>query len=147
MKWLLIGFGTILALLGMGFAFLVVDFRGHDQTRLIRESASPDGRLVADVNEVITPMHGGPDTVQVTLRPASRAIGDVIYSQTFECGPDYSAFQVEWQTSQNLTVSYGICDAGRYTSASDKKVLQKRTSWEGINISYKDSGYMAHAKL
>jgi hypothetical protein len=147
LKWPLVVFGTILVLLMGGFAFLVFDFRGHDQTRLIRESTSPDGHLVAEIHEVITPMHGGPDMVQVTLRPASRAVGDIIYSQTFECGPDYRAFQVEWQTAQNLTVSYGICDAGRYNSASDKKVFQKSASWEGINIIYKDSGYVAHAKL
>jgi hypothetical protein len=147
MKWSLVVFGTILLLLVAGFAFLVFDFRGLDKSRLVRESISPNGHLVAEVHEVITPMHGGPDTVQVTLRPASRAVGDIVYSQTFECGPDYSAFQVEWQDSKNLTVSYGICDAGRYHSASDKNVFQKSTSWEGISISYRDSGYVAHAKL
>ena len=64
-----------------GFAILVANFSGHSTSRLLVESTSTDGRLVAEVREVVTPVHGGPDSVQVALRPVTRAAGDVIYSQ------------------------------------------------------------------
>jgi hypothetical protein len=145
-KWSLILCGVVFLLLLAGFSWLVFDFSGHSKSRLIRETTSPDGRFVAEVREVITPMHGGPDSVQVMLRPATHAVGDVVYSQTFECGPDYSAFQIEWQSPANLTVSSGTCDAGRYRSAGDNNVFQRSTTWQGVSINYRDSGHVAHSK-
>lgn len=146
-KWSLISIGLVLILLVGGFLWLVVDFGGHEKTHLISQSESPDGNFVVEVHEVTTPMHGGPDSVQVTLRSTTAAVGDVVYSQNFECGPDYSAFQVEWQSSKNLIVQSGICDAGRYNSASSNKVLRKIMSWEGVSIVYRESDHVAHAKL
>ena len=147
LKWILLSFGAIFLLLFAGFMVLVVDFGGHSKSRLLVESTSTDGRLVAEVREVVTPMHGGPDSVQVSLRSVTRAAGDVIYSQVFECGPDYSAFQVKWESPTVLVISYGTCDAGRYRSPTDNKILQMNTVWHDVTIRYQNSEYVAHAKL
>jgi hypothetical protein len=145
LKWSLISCGIIFLCFLAGLMLLVADFGGHTKTRLIRESASPNGQVIASAYEVITPMHGGPDSVQVTLRPSTFALGDIIYSEAFECGPDYSAFQFEWQSPSRLTVSYGICDAGRYRSATDNKILRKIGRWQEVSIVYRESGHVAHA--
>jgi hypothetical protein len=145
-KWMVISSAGAVLLLLVGFVILVVGFRGQNKSHVIRQSTSPDGNVIAEVRELITPMHGGPDLVQVVLRPTTDAVGDVVYSRVFECGPDYSAFQVEWQSSKSLTVSYGTCDAGRYHSATDNDVFQKNATWQDVSISYRDSGHVAHAK-
>jgi hypothetical protein len=147
LKWSLISCGVVLLLLLVEVSWLVMDFGGHNKIRLIRDSESPDGHLVAEVQEVITPMHGGADSVQVILRSTTSTIGDVVYAQTFECGPDYSAFQLEWRSPKNLLVQYGTCDSGRYDSAMNNKVLQKSLTWRDLSISYLQSDYVAHAKL
>jgi hypothetical protein len=147
LRWPLILSGVFLLVLLAGFLWLVADFGANDITRSIRQSESADGRFVAEVREVITRMHGGPDSVQVTLRATKSALGDVVFSQTFECGPDYSAFQVEWKSPQSLVIQEGMCDAGRYSSASNNKVLQKSEAWHQVKISYRRSDHVAHADL
>jgi hypothetical protein len=142
-KWSLILCGTVVLLLLLAFLLFAYYFAGQNKTRLIRESASPDGHFVAEVREVITPMHGGPDLVQVVLKSASQSEGDVVYSQVFECGPDYSAFQVAWQSPDSLAVSYGACDAGNFQSPTGNK---KSMAWHEVKISYRDTGHMARSK-
>jgi len=130
-----------------GFLAFAHYFAGKDKTHLIRESKSPDGKFVAEIREVITPMHGGPDLIQVAIRPAGYSVPDIIYSQTFECGPDDRAFQLAWLSPKTLGVSYGMCDAGQYRRAADNKVTQKITDWHDVSIQYRQSDYIAHGSL
>lgn len=144
--WSLISCGAVFLLLLLAFLIFAYHFAGENKTRLIRESTSPDGQFVAEINEVITPMNGGPDLVQVLLRPVTRASGEVVYSQTFECESDNRAFQVRWRSPKNLEISYGVCDTGRYHTAADNKFFQKITEWHEVSIAYLDSEHVAHAK-
>jgi hypothetical protein len=146
-KYALISAGVLFLVVLVAFGLLVFDFGGHNRDRLIRESTSPDGRVVAEIREVITPMHGGPDEVQVLLRSTRSTFGDIIYSQTFECGPDYDAFHVNWRSSNDLIVTYGTCDLGPYASGTDNSTIHKRTSWHDVGITYEPSSHVAHPKL
>jgi hypothetical protein len=145
------GFGLAIVAIGalvvILFASLLVDFSGHAKDRVLKKAVSPDGQFVAEVHEVITPMHGGPDRVDVTLQDqrSDQLVQAVVYSRIFECGPDYAGYGLRWQSSQSLTIWYPTCDGGRYRSPADNWVLQKLDMWRGVAIVYHNSGYVAHA--
>ena len=67
LKWVLVTCAVGLCLFLAAFGLLVFDFGGNQEIRLIRQSRSPDGALIAEVREVIEPMHGGSDSVQVLI--------------------------------------------------------------------------------
>jgi len=130
---------AVLALAG----FLVLD-SGGDKDQTIKQAMSPDGKLVVEIHQITTPMHGGPDTLRVTIR-LPEDLGDVVYSQTYECS-DYSAFRVQWKNPNELTIIYGTCDSGRWHTVDENKVWQRNTEWHDVKINYQNSGYVAHAK-
>jgi len=67
MQWLLPGGSGIVLVLAL-LAFLMVDFSGSERNPVIQQALSPDARYVAELHEVITPMHGGSDRVEVTWK-------------------------------------------------------------------------------
>jgi hypothetical protein len=87
-------------------------------------------------------MHGGPDTLYVTIKRGELSSADTIYSRIYECS-DVSAFDVQWKESRELTVSYGSCDSGRWHTPEENKVLKKDSAWGDIKIDYRDSGHVA----
>jgi hypothetical protein len=142
-KWVGMVLGVVLVGVLVLVGFLVLDSGGSkDQT--IRQAVSPDGKLVAGIHQIMTPMHGGPDTLRVTIGSSER-LGEVVYSQTYECS-DYGAFRLQWNTPNKLTIVYGTCDSGRWHTVDENKVWQRDTEWRDVKIAYQDSGYVAHAK-
>ena len=124
--------------------FVVNDFGGHSTNQSIRQSVSPDGRLVAEMRQVTTPMNGGPDTLEVTIKEVNSQSGDLIYSQVYGCSLDYSGYTLTCKTPAELVVTYGACDGGRWRSRGENKVLVRQSLWKDVKIDYHDSGYMAH---
>jgi hypothetical protein len=145
LKWTLISIGVIVSLTLIAIVCVVVKFGGDDKTYVIRQSKSNDGNVIAEVISIVTPVHGGPDRVQVTLRPKTEPFGGIVYSQAFECGPDFRAFQVRWLSPSDLLIQYGLCE-GRYFSARDNKIFLKSTAWQGIHITYRQSDYISHGE-
>jgi hypothetical protein len=143
-KWSLAAIGTLSLAIVALFAFLVLD-SGRDKDHLIMQSASPDGKLIVELHQVITPMHGGPDTLYVAIR-TQESYGEKIYSRTYECY-DFSAFRFEWNSLHDLTIYYGECSASPYDNpqenASENKIWQSDAEWHGITIHYSDTHHKA----
>jgi hypothetical protein len=55
-----------------------------EQDRLILQTQSPDGKLVAEVHTFTTGMWGWPDTLYVALRESENPFGDKVYARTYE---------------------------------------------------------------
>jgi len=114
--------------------FVAVTWSGNrDSTRL--SSTSPDRSFVAEIHTVTTPMHGGPDTLYVTIIGNKQAFGETVFSRVYECD-DPRGFDLVWTTSKALRVSYPQCDTGR---AEDNLVTVKQVIWRGIAIDYLES--------
>ena len=101
-KGLLVGCSGIALVLAL-LALLEVDFGGSERNHVIWQARSPDARYVAELHEVITPMHGGPERVEVTWK-SKEAFRAVVYAQTFECGPDDNGYQWQWSSSRTLII-------------------------------------------
>ena len=127
------------------FVFLVLD-SGSDKDHFLKQSVSPDGKLVVELHQITTPMHGGPDTVYVAIRKSGERSGDKIYSKTFECA-DFSAFGVEWTSGLELTIKYGECNASGHDNPQEKikenRVWQKDATWHNVRINYEDARHCA----
>jgi hypothetical protein len=138
-KWfgMIIG-GMLLAVLIL-FAVILLGW-GRNKDQLIKQAISSDGKLVAEIHQIITPMHGGPDILQVTIRSAKYSSGDVVYSQTYEC----DTFRLQWKNPNELTVVYGACDSGRWHTKDENKVWQRNLEWRDVTIDYQDSGDVVH---
>jgi hypothetical protein len=109
---------------------------------VIREKTSPDGKLVAEMHELTTAMHGGPDTVSVTIRQTGYPYeNETIYSRVYECD-DFSGFDLQWKRSNELTISYGNCN-GRWQTPDENRVLETKSTWRDVKIEYRDSGHVA----
>ena len=134
--------GACLSVLLVGVIFLIFD-SGHPKDTMIQQALSPDGKLVAELHQVITPMHGGPDTLYVSMRPNSVTEGEHIYSQTYECD-DFTQFRLTWLNPKELNVSYGTCNLGRLHYDNDNKVWNRVESWQDIKINYQDTKYVAN---
>jgi hypothetical protein len=147
--WVLgIGFLTLLVLV----AVLVINFREKEKDTLVQQTASPDGKLVAELHRKTTPMHGGPDTLYVTVGQAA-PLGDgyKVYERTYECD-DFSAFRLKWDSLHQLTIAFSACDAGReqtkgiygdFYYREQNKVWRSDIAWEDVKISYEDTKYVA----
>lgn len=122
-------------------AFLVLDL-GGPRDNLLQQSISPDGRLVAELHESITPQRGGPDTLYVTLRLARQPLGDRVYSRTYECS-DLSAFRLRWDSSNELALAYGACDSGHWHSKEENTVWKRDAVWRNVKITYEDTKHVA----
>lgn len=122
--------GSVLVALTMIILVAVTWGGNQDSTRLRR--TSPDGSLVAEIHTVMTPMHGGPDTLYVTIIGKNQAFGEKVFSRVYEC-EDPRGFDLVWTTSKALRVSYPQCDTGR---AEDNLVTTKQVIWRGIAIDY-----------
>jgi hypothetical protein len=110
---------------------------------VIREKTSPDGKLVAEMHELTTAMHGGPDSVSVTIRQTGYPYeNETIYSRVYECD-DFSGFDLQWKQSNELTISYGNCNSGRWHTSDENRVLQTKSAWHDVKIDYRDSGHLA----
>jgi hypothetical protein len=144
-KWLGLIFGVVLLAVVALFVFLVLD-SGGDKDQLVKQAASPDGKLMAELHQITTPMHGGPDTLRVTIGPIKGPSGGVVYSRSYECTSDYSAFRLQWKTPNELIVTYGTCNSGRWHTKDENKVWQSYAEWHDVKINYLDSGYVAQAK-
>ena len=130
-----------MSVLLVGVVFLVLD-SPHPKDTLTLQAISPDGKLVAELHQVITPMHGGPDTFYISMRRNSLPEGENVYSQTYECN-DFTRFRLTWLNPKELSVSYGTCNLGRLHSDNDNKVWNRVESWQDIKIDYQDTKYVA----
>jgi hypothetical protein len=133
---------ALFSLIVVGLVVFLIFSGGGDKDHRLRTVISPDGKARAELHEVITPMHGGRDSVYVSLGDLDSAFDGRIFVKYHECN-DLSAFQLSWEDSDNLTVSYGGCDTGRWKTAGDDKIWVKNTAWRGINIKYLDTGKIA----
>lgn len=126
----------------LGFiVFLLLSWGGDkDQTR--KSVPSPDGRFVAELHTVVTPMHGGPDTLYVAIRGKSDAFGETVFSRVYECD-DTSGFDVRWSGAETLDVSYGACDTGQWHTPAEDRITIKQAVWRGIVINYFDTHHTA----
>jgi hypothetical protein len=136
--------GVLLVCALVVFGLLVLN-SADDKDETIKREMSPDGKLEAEIHQITTPMHGGPDTLRVTIA-SSGGTGDVVYSRTYECS-DYSAFRLEWKSSNELTILYSECNASKVNTIEENirenKVWQSDTSWRDVKINYKDTQYLA----
>jgi hypothetical protein len=91
-------------------------------------------------------MWAGPDTVYVAMRTATRVGSDRIYSKTYECD-DFSGFGLEWNSPNQLTVTYGECHESKFNGptefAQENKVSKSDSAWNDIAIRYVDSHHVA----
>jgi hypothetical protein len=145
LKWFGIICGSLLLAALSFFGYFVMN-SGRDKDHLLRQAVSPDGKLKAEIHQNITPMHGGPDTLRVTIAPVDAPFGDVVYSRTYECD-DHGAFQIQWENSSELTIAYGAC-SGSGLSANEEfnrenRVWKKDPVWHDVNITYKDTKHVA----
>jgi len=100
LKWLGLICGSVLIVALAFFGYFVMN-SGKDKDHLLRQAVSPDGKLKAEIHQNITPMHGGPDTLRVTIAPVDAPFGDVVYSRTYECA-DHGAFQIQQQFGKHV---------------------------------------------
>ena len=129
--------GLLFAVLGL-LAFLLLSWGGSkDQTR--QSALSPDCRFVAELHTVITPMHGGPDTLYVAIRGKNEAFGETVFSRVYECD-DTNGFNIRWTGAEALSVSAGECDTGH---PEDDRINTKQVVWRGIAINYLDTHHTA----
>jgi hypothetical protein len=131
---------TLLGVLAL-LAFLVFN-SGGPKDHLLQQKASPDGRMIAELHANITPMHGGPDTLYVTIRRTGQPFGSEVYSRTYECS-DVGAYRLEWEGPNELTIAYGACDSGRWHTKDENKVWKSDVTWEGVRIIYEDTKHVA----
>jgi hypothetical protein len=142
-KWIGAGVGAS-GILATVLILLVVFDHGKNHVSLIQESRSPDGKVVAALNQVVTPAHGGPHFVEVTL--ASHEQSPVVYMQNFECDSDHKAFRLDWISTDCLHGTHGTCDSGRWRAEADNKITKSEPAWQDVEISYNDGGYVAHSR-
>ena len=106
LKWIFLLLGTACLIVLAIVAFLVVDFPGHSTDHVVKRAVSPDGRGVAELHEVVTPMHAGPDLIRLKLSSIAGNDSATVYSSVFECGPDFSGYDLRWQSAHSLSFSY-----------------------------------------
>jgi hypothetical protein len=136
--WLL---GSVLvAVLGLSVFVLLSWGVAKDQTK--QSAASPDGRFVAELHTVITPMHGGPDTLYVSIRGQNDTFGETVFSRVYECD-DTSGFNIHWTGAEALDVSRGACDTGQWHTPADDRITTKQVVWRGVTINYLDTHHTA----
>ena len=143
LKWFFAGLAILICGFVCVFIFLVAD-SGTARVTTIKQSLSPDGQFSAEVDQLITPMHGGPDTIQVRLKRVKRGPEVIIYERTYGCSNDYRGYDVRWMTVKDLTVVYGACDSGRWHSPDENNVHTKIARAQGVDITFEDSGHTAH---
>jgi len=118
----------------------------RDQDYIVQQKTSPDGKFIAEIRRATTGMWAGPDTVYVAMRTATRAEGDRVYSKTYECD-DFSGFGLEWNSPNQLTVTYGECHESKFDGstefAQENKVSKSDSAWNDITIRYVDSHHVA----
>lgn len=132
LKWILLLFGAAGLIILATIVLLVVDFPGHSTDHVVIRAVSPDGQLVAELHEVVTAMHGGPDLIRLKLSTISGNDSAIIYSSVFECGPDFSGYDLRWQSAHSLSFLYKAC-------ASDPSNTGQGThlnSWRDVRIHY-----------
>ena len=134
--------GGAFALILLVLIALMIDWSKSAKDDVIREKTSPDGKLVAEMHELTTAMHGGPDTVSVTIRQTGYPYeNETIYSRVYECD-DFSGFDLQWKRSNELTISYGNCN-GRWHTPDENRVLETKSTWRDVKIEYRESGHVA----
>ena len=134
--------GGAFALILLVLIALMIDWSKSAKDDVIREKTSPDGKLVAEMHELTTAMHGGPDTVSVTIRQTGYPYeNETIYSRVYECD-DFSGFDLQWKRSNELTISYGNCN-GRWQTPDENRVLETKSTWRDVKIEYRESGHVA----
>ena len=117
LKWILLLFGAAGLIVLAVIVFLVVDFPGQSTDHVVRRAVSPDGQVVAELHEVVTAMHGGPDLIRLTLSTIAGNDSAIVYSSVFECGPDFSGYDLRWQSAHNLVSLQAVrCQSEQYRS-------------------------------
>lgn len=132
LKWIVLLFGAASLIVLATIVFLVVDFPGHSPDHVVKRAVSPDGRVVAELHEVVTPMHGGPDLIRLTLSTIAGSASEVVYSSAFECGPDFSGYGLQWQSAHSLLFLYKACAANPSNTGQGTHL----NSWRDVNIHY-----------
>lgn len=132
LKWILLLFGAAGLVVLAIIVFLVVDFPGQSTDHVVKRAVSPDGRVVAELHEVVTAMHGGPDLIHLTLSSIAGKDSAIVYSSVFECGPDFSGYELRWQSAHSLSFLYKTCAANPSNTAQGTQL----NSWRDVNIHY-----------
>lgn len=135
-KWTTIIAGVPLAFTLALVVALIAYVPGRDADRLVRASKSPDGSVVAEIHQVITPMWGGADRLEVRLSHANHFPSDVVYSSTFECA-GLNDFRLTWTGPHTLEITLGRCTSGPFNgSSSDPVISRKLDLWKEVGITY-----------
>lgn len=132
---------TILLAASALFCFLVLDWRGS-RDYLVQQEASPDGKFIPELHQIITSMHRRPDTLCVTLRDVSHPFGDKVYFRTYECS-NLSAFRLQWESPNELKIDYGECDSGRWHTKDENAIRNNDAVWRDVKITYQDTKYVS----
>jgi hypothetical protein len=129
--------GTVFCVVAAGALFLVMR-EGQPQDRMVAKSVSPDGRRILELHQVIAPVHGGADHLQITIGDAAASFGDVVFSQKFEYS-DFKTFRIWWTDSTHANFRYGPCDTGH---AEDRPMNPQPSSvlWKDVTLALDDSG-------
>lgn len=154
-KSVVITFGVVLAAAAILFGILMIDWAKSSaraqKDAVIAHTGSPDGQFEAEIHVFTTAMHGGPDTLYIELRQVAPPFAEKIYERTYECS-DFSAFSIHWESPHDLTIAYGACNAQRkqtkgiyreFYYKEENKVWRSDTEWQGVNINYIDTKYVA----
>ena len=137
-KWAAILSAVVLALVLIAVVFLIVYVPGEDKDLTIHTSTSPNGRIVAEIHNVVTPMWGGPDHIEIRLRHPGETNSQVVYSRMLEC--NFDAFQVRWKGPEQLDVTTADCDSGAINGVPSNAIIaQKVSEWQGVRITYTNS--------
>ena len=121
-----------------GLSIFVLASWGADKDQMRQSATSPDGRFVAELHTVVTPMHGGPDTLYVAIRGEKDPFGETVFSRVYECG-DTNGFNLQWANPEQLNVSQGQCATGQWHTPNDDRITTKQAIWRGIAINYIDT--------
>lgn len=77
-------------------------------------------------------MHGGPDVIRLTLSTVAGNDSTIVYSSALECGPDFSGYDLRWQSAHSLWFLYKT----RAANGSNTGQGTRLNSWRDLNIHY-----------
>jgi hypothetical protein len=131
------GVGGVLLVVFALVVFVLVSW-GGEKDRLVLRTTSPDGKLIAELHQDITSMHGGPDRLRLTIGRSTVAFGDTVFSEVWECSDD-SAMHLAWNGSDRLTFQLGHCVPHIPDAPENHQVFTRSTRWHEVSIAYSDS--------
>lgn len=123
--------GVLIGVILLAILVLLGFFVGGDRDQFVKQTTSPDGKLVAELRQIITSRWGGPDSIYVQLTPVpATSPTTIVYSAENECS-DHT-FNADWNGPRRLDIFFSKCDT---TSAQPAPVTRvKMDRWQEVTI-------------